>query len=252
MFDIDRWLKRLWLANGVLLLILLVLGGGALLFETLSGAFGPKDAVLAPGANGTPAARPRAVRYSPPRPIWGTKNRVVIIRYGKAQERGEFSFASSERAYRDDDGPAVNLLFLTGTAPGRILLDKPAYVAWFDFPTSKQDSLVKWATYRIAFEDTNHDGRLDADDDVNLYVSDLDGSDLRRVLPQGMRLLDHQALDDGRHLIVTALELPKDWHGSDDQLPQRAFLYDVPTRTATPYPALDSLVQNASRILSRP
>jgi hypothetical protein len=200
MFDMDRWLKRLWLANGVLLLILLVLGGGALLFETLSGAFGPRDAVLAPGANGAPAARPRAVRYSPPRPIWGTKNRV----------------------------------------------------AWFDFPTSKEDSLVKWATYRIAFEDTNHDGRLDSDDDVNLYVSDLDGSDLRRVLPQGMRLLDHQALDDGRHLIVTALELPKDWHGSDDQLPQRAFLYDVPTRTATPYPALDSLVQNASRILSRP
>lgn len=253
MFDLDRWLKRLWLVNGVLLLVLMVLGTGALLVEWLSGAFGGKNAVLAPDATQGSAVKPRAVRYSPPRPIWGTKTRIVVVRYGKGQQgsaSGFGSYASDE--YRDEDGPVVNFLFLTGTEPGRVLLDKPAYVGDYNYPNSKDDSLQRWVTYRIAFADTNGDGRLDSDDRVDLYVSDVDGSNLRRVLPAGMRLLDDHAVGDGRHLVVTALQVPKDWRGSDDELPQRAFLYDVPTGTATPYAALDSLVRDAARTLARP
>jgi hypothetical protein len=53
-------------------------------------------------------------------------------------------------------------------------------------------------------------------------------------------------------LVVTALQVPSDWRGSDDELPQRAFLYDVPTGSITPYGALDSLVQRAAGILARP
>ncbi len=250
MFDLDRWLKRVWMVNGVLLLVLMLLGTGALLVTWLSGAFGGKNAVLAPAQTSGADAKPRAVRYSPPRPIWGSKTRVVVVRYGKGQQGAGRGFGSYE--YREEDGPVVNLLFLTGTAPGRVLLDKPAYVGDFDYPSSKDDSLQHWLTYQIAFEDTNGDGRLDSDDRVDLYVSDLDGSNLRRVLPFGMRLVDHHAAGDGRHLVVTALQVPKDWRGSDDELPQRAFLYDVPTGTAAPYAALDSLVRDAARVLARP
>ena len=250
MFDLDRWLKRVWMVNGVLLLVLMLLGTGALLVTWLSGAFGGKNAVLAPAQTSGADAKPRAVRYSPPRPIWGSKTRVVVVRYGKGQQGAGGGFGSYE--YREEDGPVVNLLFLTGTAPGRVLLDKPAYVGDFDYPSSKDDSLQHWLTYQIAFEDTNGDGRLDSDDRVDLYVSDLDGSNLRRVLPFGMRLVDHHAAGDGRHLVVTALQVPKDWRGSDDELPQRAFLYDVPTGTTAPYAALDSLVRDAARVLARP
>jgi len=250
MFDMDRWLKRLWLINGVVLLILLVLGTGTLLVTWFSGAVGGRNAVVAPDATGGAAVKPRAVRYSPPRPIWGTKSRIVVVRYGKGQQRSGMGFSSYE--YRDDDGPVVNFLFLTGTAPGRVLLDKPAYVGDYDYPSSKDDSLQHWVTYRIAFGDSNGDGRLDSDDRGDLYVSAVDGSNLRRVLPAGMRLLDEHEAGDGRHLIVTALQVPKDWRGSDDELPQRAFLYDVTTGTTTPYAALDSLVRDAARTLARP
>lgn len=250
MFDMDRWLKRLWLVNGVLLLILTVLGTGALLVTWLSGAFGGRNAVLAPDATGGAAVKPRAVRYSPPRPIWGTKTRIVVVRYGKGQQGSGMAFGSYE--YRDEDGPVVNFLFLTGTVPGRVLLDKPAFVGDYNFPRSKDDSLQHWVTYRIAFEDTNGDGRLDGNDRVDLYVSDLDGSNLRRVLPTGLRVLEDHEVGDGRHLVVTALQVPKDWRGSDDELLQRAFLYDVTTGAATPYAALDSLVRDAARTLARP
>jgi hypothetical protein len=146
----------------------------------------------------------------------------------------------------------VNLIFLSGTEPGHVLLDKPAYVDWFDYPSTKADSLQRWIAYRIALDDTNKDGRLDSDDRVDLYVSDLAGSNLRRVLPPGMRLLDQYPVGDGRHLIVTALQVPNDWRGSDDELRERAFLYDVQTGATTPYAGLDSLVQKAARVLGRP
>jgi hypothetical protein len=259
MFDMDRWLKRLWMGNGVLLLVLFVLGIGALVFSLLSGVFTTKNAVRAPTPSSGAALTPRAVRYSLPRDIWGRKTRLVVVRYGKGQQgrsRGLGSEGGREfNSYDDDhysDGPVVNLLFLPATGAGRVLLDKPAYVSSFDFPRSKEDSLERWISYEIAFEDTNADGRLDADDRVDLYVSDLDGSSLRRVLPLGMRLLAQKGTGDGRHLVVTALQVPSDWRGSDDELPQRAFLYDVPTGSLTPYGALDSLVQRAAGILARP
>ena len=260
MFDMDRWLKRLWLVNGVLLLILIVLSTGAVAVTWLSGAFSGRNAVLAPDSTRNAAVAPRAVRYSPPRAIWGTKSRVVVVRYGRGQQGrglGWGSEMSGSEYYsydggRDADGPVVNLLFLPATGAGRVLLDKPAYVSWFDYPSTKDDSLQRWITYRIALDDTNNDGRLDSDDRVDLFVSDLDGSNLRRVLPPGMRLLDHQAVGDGRHLVVTALQVPADFRGSDDELPQRAFLYDVLTGSTTPYAAVDSLVRNAANVLARP
>jgi hypothetical protein len=260
MFDMDRWLKRLWMVNGVLLLALLILGTGALLVSWLSGAFSRNNAVIAADTTRGAPAKPRAVRFSPPREIWGTKTRVVIVRYGKGQQGAGFGSGSdmSSREYysldgdRGSAGPVVNLIFLSGTEPGHVLLDKPAYVDWFDSPTAKSDSLQRWIAYHIAFDDTNKDGRLDSDDRVDLYLSDLDGTHLRRVLPPGMRLLHQDPVGDGRHLIVTALQVPNDWRGSDDELRERAFLYDVQTGATTPHVGLDSLVQRAARVLGRP
>lgn len=260
MIDIDRWLKRVWMVNGVLLLILCVFGVGAFVVEWLSGAFSGKNAVMAPDTTGNAVVRPRAVRFSPPQRIWGTSTRIVVVRYGKGQQGTEFGSVarlSGSESYlysggRAENGPMVNLLFLDGTGPGRVLLDRPAYVSWFDYPRDSSDAQVRWITYHIAFEDTNADGQLDSEDHDDLYVSDLDGRNLRRVLPAGMRLLDAEPLGDGRHLTVTALEVPKDWRGSDDELPQRAFLYDVRSGVVTPHAALDSLALQAARVLGRP
>src|SRR5688572_21793238 len=151
MFDLDRWLKRLWAVNGVLLLILVVLGTGALVAEWVSGAFSDKNAVIAPDTTGAAAARPRAVRFSPPQRIWGASTRIVVVRYGKGQQGTEFSSGArlSGSEYdlysggRDENGPMVNLLFLDGMGTGRVLLDRPAYVSWFDYPRDSSDSRVR-------------------------------------------------------------------------------------------------------------
>jgi hypothetical protein len=244
MFNMDRWLKRL--------LALLILG---------TGACGGRNAALAPDTTrGTPVTL-RAVRFSTPLEIWGTKTRVVVVRYGSGQLAAGFgsgsdmrtgeSYSSGRRRGGGSDGPMVNLIFLSGMQPGHVLLDKPAYVDGFDYPTTKSDSLQRWIVYRIALGDTNKDGLLDSGDQVDLYVSNLDGSNLRRVLPPGMRFLNQDPVGDGRRIIVTALQVPNDWRGSDDELRERAFLYDVQTGATTPHAGLDSLVQKAARVVGR-
>ncbi len=255
MFDLDRWLKRLWAVNGVLLLALLVLGTGTLVIGWASGLFSHNQAVVAPDSTPHGAATARAVRFSPPRRIWGTTTRLVIVHYGKRAQTAPSLGSMELSGYSggEDTGPMVNLLFLGPSgAPGRVLFDGPAYIAQIDYPQSKGDSLERWITYRVALEDTNGDGRLDSDDHETLWVSDLDGANLRRVLPAGMRLLNAADAGDGRHLVVTALEVPAGWRGSDNELRQRAFLYDVRAGTTVPYTALDSLVQRAARIVGRP
>jgi hypothetical protein len=242
MVDMDRWRKRLWSVNGVVLLLLVVLGIGAILVAWLSGLSTGGNAVIPPDTGAAASAQPPAVRFSAPRRILGTSTRLVVVRYGKGRQRG----------YDEGGGPVVNLLFLDGAQPGRVLLDRPAYVRNFNYPEGSADSLQHWIEYYIAFEDTDRDGQLDSDDERDLYVSDVDGTNLRRVLPAGLRVLEATPVGDGRRLFVSALEVPQDWRGSDDELPQRAFLYEVRGSVLTPYATLDSLAQRAARILARP
>jgi len=177
MFDMDRWLKRLWMVNGVLLLALLILGIGTLLVSWLSGAFGGKNAVIAADTTRGAPVKPRAVRFSGPARFGAP--RVVSSSSGTARATRSglwLGIGMNDREFysyggdKDSDGPMVNLIFLNGTQPGRVLLEKPAYVSWFRYPREKDDSLQRWITYRIALEDTNEDGRLDSDDRVDLYV----------------------------------------------------------------------------------
>jgi hypothetical protein len=60
-------------------------------------------------------------------------------------------------------------------------------------------------TYEIAFEDSDRSGRLDHADAAELYISDLDGGNLRRVLPAGFRVRSTQVLPD-LQLLVTGLD----------------------------------------------
>lgn len=193
----------------------------------------------------------RAIRYEAPRAIWKSTARIVLIRYGEAFERPspELGSALYSRSYT----PYVNVIFLEpGDGPGRLLLDRPALIKTVDFPRSKDDSLQSWITYEIAFDDTDRDGGLDEDDAASLYVSDLHGGALHRVLPEGWSVLEQEPLRDGRHIVVLAVRpsAPDDRRWREAGL-ERAFLYDVLTGNAVPYPVLDSLAARAGQIVGR-
>ena len=247
--DQERLLKRVWLINGLLLVVLFCVLGIWLVVELGSSWFHRRSAVIT-ATDGAPAGRTsRAVRYDPPQSIWKSTASIVLIRYGEAFERPGAEFASS-KSYGERYTPYVNAIFLEpGGGPGRLLLDRPALIRSVSFPRSKDDSLQAWITYEIAFEDTDGDGGLDEDDAASLYVSDLHGGSFRRVLPEGWSVLTHEPLD-GRRMVILALRSAKPGERrSLDEAPERAFFYDVQTARAEPYAALDSLAARAARIV---
>ena len=257
----DGLFRRIWLVNGILLLLLfigtLVLGGLALLPDPNSWG------VQATGKSEVAAdsVRPRAIRYDKPATILNSQLTLVRVRYGT--DYGEMSNGSSrlgssgyERAY--NPGPTVNLLFLPREGgPGRLLLDRPAYIQDLEFPgegrRDPEDRLrdsVPWITYAIAFEDTDQSGRMDYNDAAELYTSDLDGGNFRRVLQPGFHVLSTEVLP-GRELLVLALDGRGAKAKARDQLTQRAFRFNPRTNVLGSVAVLDSLAAKAGHILGR-
>lgn len=262
--DSDRLFRRIWLANGILLIVLLIGALGLAGYALLDDLWGKDEQGVRPTADGPhPQAdlRPRAIRYDDPEPVLNSRWMLVRVRYGTdygEPSGGSLGMASAayERAYRSS-GPLVNVLFLPPNGgAGRLLLDRPAYIRFLDFPpverhpTEAVDS-VPWITYQIAFEDTDRSGQLDEEDAAELYISDLDGGNLRRVLPAGLRVRSMQVLP-GLQLLVTALDARGSERKPEDQLPQRAFRFNPRTGGLTPDLVLDSLAATAGRILGRP
>ena len=88
-------------------------------------------------------------------------------------------------------------------------------------------------------------------DAAELYISSLDGGNLRRVLPPGLRVRSTQVLP-GLQLLVTALDARGGERKPEEQLPQRAFRFNPRTGGLTADLVLDSLAATAGRILGRP
>jgi hypothetical protein len=258
-WNIDAWLKRLWLINGIALLGILLFGLGVVAVQFLSNRRGTRDvAVAALATAGGPAHAPdriRAVRFDIPTSIRGTQTRIALIRNGADFAPPSYAPVGSSdySASQGQEGPIVNVVFLAGDrSAGRLLLDRPAFISNVSYPGQRyaEDSLAIWITYQIALDDTNKDGKLDAGDAVDLYVSDLEGRNFRRVLPQGWRNIEYSSRHDGRTLDLTALEPPKSGVEFDEKRAvQRAFVYDVPAGRLESFAALESLTTQAARLL---
>jgi len=248
--DQERVLKRVWLINGVLLVVLLGALAVWLTYSLVSDWLRREPRIATTRDDAPRRGEARAIRYDAPKAIWKSTTRIVLIRYGEAFERPSPELGSGY-SYTDRYTPYVNVIFLEpGDGPGRLLLDRPAFIRTVDFPRSKDDSLQSWITYEIALEDTDRDGGLDEDDAVSLYVSDLHGGAFHRVLPEGWSVFEQQPLRDGRHILVLAVRsATSEGRRSREQAPERAFLYDVQTSRSEPYAMLDSLATRAGRIV---
>ncbi|HEX8454779.1 MAG TPA: hypothetical protein VF647_22065 [Longimicrobium sp.] len=266
----DRLLKRVWLVNGFIVLALGLLSIGMLLFTFLGETFRPRSEPAVRVAAGTPDARsaPRAIRYGAPTVVRGTPTQLVTVHHGEADQPLAENYAdeaystTSRGAYH---GPVVNVIFLTPGAPqGRVLLDHPALIRNLQYPSrerpdaylspgggSQADSLQTWISYEIADRDTNGDGKLSAADQAGLFVSALDGTGLRRVLPDPFRLVSHEPTPDRRGLLVMALEPPRGKEVKEEEMRQRSFIYDVASGRLVPYAVLDSAADRAARIVGR-
>jgi hypothetical protein len=164
------------------------------------------------------------------------------------RERAVGTYASSSGRM---SGAEVNVMFVDA-AGARLLLDRPAYIREVDypFPREGENQPRTWISYVVALDDTNRDGKLDGRDAVALYVTDLDGRNLRPVLGPPLRYQSHEELGPTR-ILVYALQPPAGATVDEERMRQRAFIYDLASGQLAPYAALDSAAERAGRILQR-
>jgi hypothetical protein len=249
MTRVDRVLRWVWLINGVLLLALLVFGAGFVAIGALSGRGGGSPASPPEkSADSTEAAAGSApIRYDPPVPVRGRATRVVLIRRGTGYTYSSTASSTSTGG----EGAIVNVAFLEGGG-ARLLLDRPGFIRRVRFPghdpaEATGDSALRWIVYEMALQDSNADSTVDDRDRRSLYVTDLEGRGLRRVLPEGYELREWAGQPDGS-LVATGLELAP---AAGGRMPQRAFVLD-PAGTVRAYTALDSVAAQAGRIVGSP
>lgn len=117
------------------------------------------------------------------------------------------SYASAEIQELDD---LANVIFLDhNLEPVHTLLDRKAFIhsvrypgkSQYDYETGIRDTVQRHITYKIAFEDSNKDGRMDSDDNLGLYVSKLDGSDFTTITSD-VNVGSYEFLDRNRILIT--------------------------------------------------
>ena len=259
--DSDRWLKRVWLVNGVVLLGGMVIGIGVAAVAAMTEWRGNKAvavAAAAPGRTSDDGAPVRAVRYDIPASVRGTDTKLVLVHNGADFLPQAAGSGPSRKQYSESDqqGPAVNVIFLPArNGAARLLVDRPAYISDVSYPGEeygRADSLQTWISYEVVLVDTNGDGKLNEDDERQLMVSDREGNNLVRVLPPGWRLKEYSTRRDHRTMVITAFELPKSGEKFDDRrAAEHAFLYDVPTGKLESFVALDSAVARAGRVLAK-
>ncbi len=146
----------------------------------------------------------------------------------------------------------ANLLFAdsTGRHLGK-LLDKTAYIhlvdlninALYDNITAQ---LIKPAKacilYKISFEDTNQDGFLSEMDMSELYISDIDGKNLKKVSPENTFCLTYEFADnEHRNLRISYFE--KSIFEKTGVREQKFIEYDLLNQTSKPIDDLNKAMK---------
>lgn len=244
--SLDRALKLTWLGIGALLLLFLLGGVVMVVSQAIGNAGAGSEAERIAGAAAPAREPPAAVRYGMPDSIMGTMTRIVRVHEGDAR-RDRSGYASSGYGASENE---VNVMFVDANGAVRLLLDRPAYIRDVSYPRAAENHPPRaWISYVLALEDTDRSGGPDPRDDVALYVTDLEGRNLRPVLRPPLRYQEHQALDASR-ILVHALE-PAAGVNDEARMRQRALIYDVRTGQLAPYAAMDAAAERAGQILRR-
>ena len=132
----------------------------------------------------------QGLKYDNPRDLYNSKNKYLPISLLTYEEEKEIYKAAS---LANDIGDAllkyVNVLFLDENYQViTSLLNKKASILEiepqrkrYSYNNDEIDKTVKYIAYLIAFEDSNKDEKLNSADNHDLYLSDLEGKNLKKV-----------------------------------------------------------------------
>lgn len=201
----NKFIKTLIIINGILIPLFILTLFGILITEFIT---------TRPGwhSNVNDDYKPEyVIEHTSPQEIVNSEN--YFVSKFKSEEINKILM---ETVVKIGDVPenTINIVFLNKDFEkiGN-LLENDASIKHINFPNlfsndNEQRELTQNITYLIAFEDSNNDNVIDRYDEHHLYISDLSGKNLNRILDK--RIKEYKFINDFKEILVTYHENEKD------------------------------------------
>ena len=98
-------------------------------------------------------------------------------------------------------GATINLVFFTADRKEIYkLLERNAYINKISYPSGKhyndKEKIQPFMLFEIAVKDNNNDHRINDNDNMSYYISDLNGKNLHKITPDTLRIDHYWYTDD--------------------------------------------------------
>ena len=124
----------------------------------------------------------------------------------------------------------VNVLFYNSDySDVHLLLDEKANIVIMESP-GMEDTLQNYILYGIVSEDTNGDSRLNRNDKMHLFLSDLSGHDLHRITDDHKYLINYSISACNSNIFLLTQNIPADENMSQEHWEQELYIYNTEDR----------------------
>jgi hypothetical protein len=207
-----------WSFSGIIIFIFLSIGAVFLLISLFNNTdFGSEPEIIVGRELEEAKAEGlilQGLTYDQPRPILYSDHfllPVSVKTYENPKETrsGRGLLKSRSIAYAEEYANVINIVFLNRQMEAKLaLLNRKAFIKSVRYPslvnsyseTEATDTLQRHITYLITFEDTNNDGSMNKADNDDLYISDLDGGNFKKITSD-VDVTDYRFLDRNQILI---------------------------------------------------
>lgn len=201
----SKLIKTLIVINGILIPIFIITILGLLISDYI------KKSDQEIYKNSEEIAWSKIVQYSYPQEITNSNNYFISKFMSDAIDNKPIETVIGIGEVPEN---TVNLIFLNNKFEKiGTLLEQDASIKYIDIPNlysknSEQIKLTQNIIYIIGTKDTNDDGKIDTNDEHFLYISDLNGKNLNRILDKHIK--QYKFINDFKDISITYLEKEKD------------------------------------------
>jgi len=253
----NKFIKFLIILNGIMLPILVGFGIYRIVVEFFPSKNDFPDGIIL-GKEFEEAKKDslalQGLKYYSPIDLYNSKNKYLPISLLTYEEEKEIYKTAS---LANDIGDAllkyVNVIFLDENYQViTSLLDKKASILEiepqrkrYSYRDEEIDTTVKYIAYLIAFEDSNKDKKLNSADYHNLYLSTLDGKNLKRVT-ENINIERFEFINSNSQIFIkyTNRENIREEHKK-----QRFAIYDIESSKFLNMSSIDKEIDNLEKII---
>lgn len=216
----NRFIKTLIIINGILLPIFVVYYLYKSITDTWAGGSYQSESIIV-GEEFEEAKRDglalQGLTYESPLNVYNSTNYylpISVMTYEEAKNYKELVSSAGDISPYSFGSNYLNVIFFDKNFNiiGQ-LLDRKAsiteifinnhgqYEYLYGYQEKEVDKTVKNIVYSIGFEDSNKDGKLNSLDNHDLYISDLEGMNLRQVTTE-IEVMDYQFINSNTELFI--------------------------------------------------